>query len=97
MPKSKIPTEDHSLENPGYHLRKIERGTFGKASKIREEVEEFLDAHEQGVAIMELVELSDLIGAIEGYLAANFPEITLFDLMKMKDVTKRAFVSGRRG
>lgn len=46
----------------GYHTRKIEKGVVGEASKIREEFEEFMDAVEQNNRVMELVELSDMVG-----------------------------------
>lgn len=52
----------------GYHLREIPRGTYGELSKIKEEIEEIEDSIAQGCKVMELVELSDLYGAIEGYL-----------------------------
>lgn len=69
---------------------------YGEDSKIYEEVDEFADALDQGVAIMALVELSDLIGAIKGWLAKNHPSITLDDLVAMSAVTDRAFESGAR-
>lgn len=78
-----------------YHKKKIERGEFGKVSKIREEYEEFEDAMEQGNTVMALVELSDLIGAIEGY-TLRFHNISLRELIEMKDATRRAFDSGHR-
>jgi hypothetical protein len=81
---------------PGYHLRDIARGVLGEPSKIFEEVEEFMDATEQGVSIMALVELADTIGAVEAYLAKHHPDISLSDLKAMSDVTKRAFENGRR-
>lgn len=68
---------------PGYHIAVIARGEFGEASKIREESEEFLDADWQGVRLMALVELSDLLGAIEGYLARHHPGTTLADLARL--------------
>lgn len=86
-----IPTEDF-----GYHLAKITAGVFGEDSKIYEEVDEFADALDQGVALMALVELSDLIGAIEGWLAKYHPSITIDDLRAMSDVTQRAFRAGHR-
>lgn len=79
-----------------YHINKIEKGEFGKISKIREELEELEDAHEQEAKIMELVELADMLGAIEGYLAAEHPGITMDDLLRMATITKRAFQSGHR-
>lgn len=83
-------------EYPGYHVTPIARGTFGEPSKITEEMEEFLDALSQGNPIMALVELSDLLGAVEGYLVRYFPNTSLNDLIVMKDATKRAFVNGHR-
>lgn len=81
---------------PGYHLKPIAKGVLGELSKIREELDEAVDAQEQGVAVMVLVELSDLVGALEAYLAQHHPGTTLEDLQKMAAVTRRAFQSGRR-
>lgn len=78
----------------GYHINKIERGVFGEFSKIKEEFLEAEDALQQGNKVMALVELSDLIGAIEAYCSKH--NITLDDLLKMKDATKRAFTDGMR-
>lgn len=80
----------------GYHLKDIPRGQFGEASKIAEETAEFIDAVEQQVSVMALVELSDLIGAIRGYLHKHHPQTTLDDLVRMADVTQRAFEDGTR-
>lgn len=80
----------------GYHLKDIPRGTYGFLSKIKEEIIEIEDAVEQGCVIMELVELSDLYGAIEGYLAKNHPTVSMDDLKVMSAITKRAFESGGR-
>lgn len=79
----------------GYHTKKIERGVFGEVSKIREEYEEFCDALAQGNPVMKLVELSDLIGAIEAY-SVQHHNITLEELIKMKNATKSAFEDGIR-
>jgi len=79
----------------GYHLREIKRGVFGEASKITEEHEEFLEALEQKNPLMALIELSDLIGAIEEYVQRHH-NMTLDDLLTMKDATKRAFQSRAR-
>lgn len=79
----------------GYHKRKIEKGNLGEISKINEEWEEFCDAQEQKNPIMKLIELSDLIGAIEAYTVKNF-NINLDDLIAMKDATKSAFEDGSR-
>lgn len=80
----------------GYHIRPIQRGHFGYPSKIREETEEFLDAVEQGAKLMALLELSDLYGAIEEYLARNHPNVTMCDLERMSAITQRAFKNGHR-
>lgn len=86
--------ESPSNQLSGYHINKIEKGVLGHASKIREEYEEFLDAVAQGAKLMELMELADLLGAIEAY-AAKY-NVTLYDLNQMKDLNKRAFESGHR-
>jgi phosphoribosyl-ATP pyrophosphohydrolase len=80
--------------NMGYHLKEIQKGKYGEFSKIKEEFLEAEDAYEQQNNIMLLVELSDLIGAIDVYLE-NF-NMTLEDLIVMKNATKRAFKSGKR-
>lgn len=78
----------------GYHLRDIKKGILGEPSKIREELEELEDALEQDVKIMALVELSDIYGAVEA--VALKLGVTMKDLAKMSEVTKRAFREGQR-
>lgn len=78
----------------GYHINKIEKGEFGEFSKIKEEFLEAEDAIFQGNHIMVMVELSDLLGAIEEY-CKKF-NLSLDDLLRMKDATKRAFIDGTR-
>lgn len=80
----------------GYHKKPIQKGKLGELSKIREELDEFFDAQEQGVRVMELVELSDLWGAMDHYLNNYHPGYTMEDLKEMSEVTYRAFNSGRR-
>jgi hypothetical protein len=79
------------LEKKGYHLTPIPRAQFNTKEKILEEYHELEDAVKQESKIMELIELSDMIGAIEGYLNNKFPDFKLDDLIKMKTITKRAF------
>lgn len=83
-------------QNPGYHITSIPKGEFGELSKVVEELNEALDAKRQGSELMTLVELSDLIGAVSGYLEKHHPSMTLDDLIKMSDITQRAFKNGRR-
>ena len=80
----------------GYHKSPIERGTYGDASKIIEECMEFKDAVEQKCALLQLIELSDMVGAIEGYLKKHHPSIDLTDLIKMAHLTQSAFEDGHR-
>lgn len=80
----------------GYHKRQIKKGTFGEISKIREELEELEDAAEQGNRIMALCELSDILGAISGYLEKYHSGITMQDLATMATSTRRAFKDGTR-
>ena len=84
------------IGKPGYHMANIQKGVLGEVSKIREEVEELADAVDQEAKIMQLVELSDLTGAIEAFLDRHHPNISVHDLFTMKDITKRAFVNGHR-
>lgn len=81
---------------PGYHLKPIAKGELGELSKLDEELAELHDAAAQGVKIMELVELSDLYGAMRLYLERHHPGTTMADLEKMNDVTRRAFLNGHR-
>ena len=85
-----------SPQPAGYHLRTIPRGEVGELTKVAEELAEALDAEEQAVQVMVILELSDLVGAIELYLEKHQPGITLDDLIKMARVTQRAFRSGAR-
>lgn len=86
------------MENkPGYHLDKIEKRRFGSLGKIQEEVEELLDAHRQGSHVMILVEMSDLYGAMQGFLEENYPGFKMEDLKKFSMITQRAFKNGHRG
>ena len=78
----------------GYHKRKIERGEFGKTSKIREELDELEDALEQNNRIMAMVELSDLYGAIQA--VANNIGTNMTELQIMSEATERAFKDGTR-
>jgi len=78
----------------GYHISNIEKGELGKFSKIREEFLEAEDAFKQGNRVMILLELSDMIGAIEAY-CKNY-NMGLDDLIEMSSATKRAFEDGSR-
>jgi len=79
----------------GYHIREIKRGVYGERSKIMEELQEWKDAVEQDNPVMELIELSDLIGAIAGHTEKQF-NIGLEGLLKMAAATNRAFEDGTR-
>lgn len=79
----------------GYHKRTIKKGSYGYFSKVQEEWDELQDALEQEDRILELVELTDLIGAIEGYTLKKF-NINLDDLVKFAKKTQSAFESGER-
>jgi len=77
-----------------YHKNKISKGELGEYSKIKEEFQELTDAVEQDSHVLILCELSDLIGAIELY--ASKWNITLDQLIDMKNKTKSAFEDGKR-
>lgn len=77
----------------GYHIREIENGVFGQFSKIKEEFDEFLDALDQNCTLMALLELSDLLGALEGYCLKK--NISFTDLIS-KSVEAAAVVHPER-
>ncbi len=81
--------------NSGYHLSYIPKGVLGEFSKIEEEFHEVKDSIKQNSKIMELVELSDLYGAIESYVIIKY-NLNMVDLQIMSDITKRAFKNGHR-
>lgn len=87
---------EDAISRPGYHTRKIEKGELGEVSKIREELEELEDAIAQGSPVMALIELSDIVGAISEFLRKHHPSITIDDLCTMANITRRAFLNGRR-
>ena len=80
----------------GYHKIAIARGVYGDSSKILEETLEFLDAENQQCKVMVLCELSDLLGAVSGYLDKHYPTISMRDLLHMMELTKSAFLDGDR-
>ena len=57
---------------------------------------ELIDAEKQDCKVMAMVELSDLIGAIQAYLRLQAPGMSLADLEKMAAITRRAFKNGHR-
>ena len=77
-----------------YHLTEIPKGVLGEVSKIEEEFLELKDACSQNNKVLEICELCDLVGAIESY--AQKYNLTLTDLVKMKEANKRAFQDGTR-
>lgn len=86
--------KDKSCSSGGYHLSQIPRGVHGELSKVLEEYNEAVDAEKQGVKLMLLQELSDIILAIEAVALNNGSNLD--DLIKMSAVTKRAFNVGDR-
>jgi hypothetical protein len=78
----------------GYHLTNIEKGVIGEFSKVREEFEELQDAENQKCKGLIICELCDLVGAIEEY--AKKYNLTLDDLKQFSDMTKSAFLEGKR-
>lgn len=65
-----------------FHKKKIKKGKYGELSKILEEVEEAIDAQEQGHRFMMLIELSDIVGAVEGVLLKEGFNVTVEELVK---------------
>lgn len=96
--KTTLPFKMPGLTAPvksAYHTRVIPRGEFGEVSKIHEELAEVEDAIEQNNPLLILCELADLLGAIEGYSKKHY-SMSLAELYKMTELTRRAFESGQR-
>jgi phosphoribosyl-ATP pyrophosphohydrolase len=70
-----------------FHVDEIEKGVYGELSKIKEELEEAYDAEKQGIRLMLLIELSDIIGAVKG--VADKHGVSLDDLIKFAEVRSR--------
>lgn len=83
-------------QKPGYHMEEIPKGEMGHISKLFEELRELEDADRQGSRVMVLNEVCDLYGALEAFVERNFPGFKMNDVREMSDVTKRAFMNGRR-
>ena len=79
----------------GYHKTEIEKGILGEFSKIKEEFEELKDAVYQEDKILQMWELSDLVGAIESFCQNKF-NLELVDLVIFSDKTKSAFIENKR-
>lgn len=79
-----------------YHITPIIKGKAGEFSKIEEEFLEARDALLQENKVMLLVELSDLLGAVECYLEKNFPGVTLDHVVKQAKATNEVFRKGGR-
>ncbi len=78
----------------GYHKKEIKKGSLGEYSKIREEFDELTDAVEQNNSVLIICELTDLVGAIEEY--AKKWNLSIDDLKAFSDLTKSAFIDGKR-
>lgn len=83
-------------EQKGYHSKPIPKGVLGEVSKIREELLELEDAESQGVKVLVLCELADMIGATKHYLKKHHPSVRLEDLEQFANLTSNAFTSGQR-
>lgn len=78
-----------------YHKNEIPKGVVGQFSKIQEEYLELEDAYQQGDKILQLCELSDLIGAINLYTKTEF-NMSLSDLISFSNKTMDAFKENKR-
>jgi hypothetical protein len=90
------PNHENAVVKPGYHLVTIPKGVLGEISKIREELDELTDAMAQGSRIMAMVELSDMMGAVQAFMDKHLPGVTMEDLLTFSSITTRAFANGRR-
>ena len=90
-------TREESLKmeiKPGYHIAPIKKGVFGESSKMREELDELIDAESQGCKLMVMIEAADLYGALREFVERR--GYTMEDIVQLADITARAFKSGAR-
>jgi len=73
-----------------FHKAKIQKGIYGELSKIKEELDEAYDAESQGQDLMLLIELSDIIGAVEG--VSKKYGFTLEKLMKFAKLRSKVAI-----
>ncbi|MCZ2224367.1 MAG: hypothetical protein LC122_12160 [Chitinophagales bacterium] len=62
-----------------FHKKLIKKGVYGELSKVKEELDEAIDAEEQNQDLMLLIELADIVGACAG--VANKYGISLDQLV----------------
>lgn len=74
-----------------YHDTDIPKGVLGQFSKIMEEVLEMKDAIDRNAKVMVIAEMVDIIGALELYVEANYPCLTLADLVTMSQLTRQSY------
>lgn len=79
----------------GYHKVEIKKGILGEFSKIEEEFYELSDGVAQNCKVLQICELTDLIGAIEEYSMNKF-NLTIADLLEFSNKTKSAFKENKR-
>lgn len=79
----------------GFHKVKIKKGKYGELSKIREELDEAFDAEEQGQDLMLLIELSDMLGAIDA--VARKYGMTLNQLIKFAELRSKVAIEEESG
>lgn len=79
-------------ESFSWHNRKIKKGIYGEISKVEEELDEAREALEQNNKLMFLIELSDIIGAIEGI--AEKHDLSLEDLINFSNKVKESKRNG---
>lgn len=96
VPKKKTQSEPGRVTK-GYHTTTIPKGKYGELSKVHEELAELVDAQNQGAKLLVFNEVSDLLGAIEGFVQTHYPNtLTMEDLLHQARLTAAAFQSGER-
>jgi hypothetical protein len=54
------------------HSQNIPKAELGTIAKIQEELSEAIDAEGQGLDLLVLIELSDIVGAVEAYAKKKY-------------------------
>ena len=71
-----------------WHKKEIKKGIYGELSKVEEELAEAKDALEQNNTLMYLIELSDIVGAVEGIIEKH--GLSLEEIITFSDKVKES-------
>lgn len=91
-----LPRLSKFIDDSGYHKSGFVKYNTGTLLKIKEEINECIDAEKQNDKLLLICELADVIGAVKMYIDNNDIGVTINDLDKFSQKTINAFKKGKR-